>query len=101
MAKDLLAIPISTVASESVVSTSGRVLDSYRSSLGDKTVECLICTQDWLRKDKKPDKEEDEEMPAQLDNESGSFENSYIPENPRTPKPSLHNTYLKDFVKKI
>ena len=70
MAKDLLAIPISTVASESVFSTSGRVLDSYRSSLGDKTVECLICTQDWLRKDKKPDKEEDEETAAQLDNDT-------------------------------
>ncbi|KAL4580967.1 hypothetical protein LXL04_017173 [Taraxacum kok-saghyz] len=27
--------------------------------------------------------------------ESRSFENSYIPENPRTPKPSLYNTYLK------
>ncbi|KAL4575903.1 hypothetical protein LXL04_011990 [Taraxacum kok-saghyz] len=32
--------------------------------------------------------------------ESRSFENSYIPENPRTPKPSLYNTYLKRFVKK-
>lgn len=50
MAKDLLAIHISTMASESVFSTSGRVLDSYRSSLGDKTIENLICTQDWLRK---------------------------------------------------
>ncbi|KAL4560279.1 hypothetical protein LXL04_032429 [Taraxacum kok-saghyz] len=28
---------------------------------------------------------------------SKSFENSYIPENPRTPKPSLYNTYLKRF----
>ncbi|KAL4561439.1 hypothetical protein LXL04_033605 [Taraxacum kok-saghyz] len=80
MAKDLLAIPISTVASESVFSTSGRVLDSYRSSSGDKTVECLICTQDWLRKDKKPDKEEDEEMAAQLDNEPENSPNFlYLP----------------------
>ncbi|GJZ76443.1 zinc finger BED domain-containing protein RICESLEEPER 2-like protein [Tanacetum coccineum] len=48
MARDLLAIPISTVASESVFSTSGRVLDSFRSSLGDKTIECLVYAQDWL-----------------------------------------------------
>ncbi|KAI3496628.1 hypothetical protein L1887_38999 [Cichorium endivia] len=49
MAKDILAIPVSTVASESAFSTSGRVVDEFRSSLGAKTVETLICTQDWLR----------------------------------------------------
>ncbi|KAL4587636.1 hypothetical protein LXL04_000508 [Taraxacum kok-saghyz] len=49
MARDLLAIPVSTVASESVFSTSGRILDPYRSSLTDKMIQCLICTQDWLR----------------------------------------------------
>ncbi|GJX29133.1 zinc finger BED domain-containing protein RICESLEEPER 2-like protein [Tanacetum coccineum] len=61
MARDLLAIPVSTVAFESVFSTSGRVLDSFRSSLSDKSIENLICTQDWLRKvkDKIPEEEED------------------------------------------
>lgn len=49
MAKDVLAIPVSTVASESAFSTSGRVVDEFRSSLGPKTVEALICAQDWLR----------------------------------------------------
>ena len=49
MAKDILAIPVSTVASESAFSTSGRVVDEFRSSLGPKTVEALICAQDWLR----------------------------------------------------
>ncbi|KAJ0490690.1 putative HAT dimerization domain, ribonuclease H-like superfamily, hAT-like transposase, RNase-H [Helianthus annuus] len=49
MARDLLAIPMSMVASESVFSTSGRVLDPYRSSLTPRIVESLICTQDWLR----------------------------------------------------
>lgn len=49
MAKDILAIPVSTVASESAFSTSGRVVDDFRSSLGFKTVETLICTLDWLR----------------------------------------------------
>ncbi|KAJ0780625.1 putative HAT dimerization domain, ribonuclease H-like superfamily, hAT-like transposase, RNase-H [Helianthus annuus] len=49
MARDLFAIPVSTVASESVFSTSGRVLDPYRSSLTPRIVQSLVCTQDWLR----------------------------------------------------
>ena len=49
MARDVLAVPISTVASESCFSTRGRVLDTFRSSLTPKIVEALICTQDWLR----------------------------------------------------
>ncbi|WOL05039.1 zinc finger BED domain-containing protein RICESLEEPER 1-like [Canna indica] len=46
MSRDILAIPVSIVASESAFSTSGRVLDPFRSS---KVVEAPICTQDWLR----------------------------------------------------
>ncbi|KZV39550.1 zinc finger BED domain-containing protein RICESLEEPER 2-like [Dorcoceras hygrometricum] len=49
IARDVLAIPISTVASESAFSTGGRVLDCFRSSLTPMVVESLICTQDWLR----------------------------------------------------
>ncbi|XP_043809686.1 zinc finger BED domain-containing protein RICESLEEPER 1-like [Manihot esculenta] len=49
MARDILAIPVSTVASESAFSTGGRVLDSFRSSLTPKIVEGLICVQDWIR----------------------------------------------------
>ncbi|CAJ2657755.1 unnamed protein product [Trifolium pratense] len=49
MARDILAIPISTVSSESAFSTGGRVLDPYRSSLKAETVEALICTQSWIK----------------------------------------------------
>lgn len=49
MARDILAIPASTVPSESAFSTGGRVISDYRSSLAGSTVEALICLQDWFR----------------------------------------------------
>ncbi|PWA54316.1 zinc finger BED domain-containing protein RICESLEEPER 2 [Artemisia annua] len=49
MAKDILCIKVSTVASESAFSASGRVLDPYRNSLSPSIVEALVCTQDWIR----------------------------------------------------
>jgi hypothetical protein len=49
MAKDILATPVSTVASESAFSTGERVIDTYRSSLTAEMAEALICTQNWLR----------------------------------------------------
>ncbi|XP_057550584.1 zinc finger BED domain-containing protein RICESLEEPER 2-like [Amaranthus tricolor] len=49
MSKDVLAIPISTVASEYAFSTGGRILDDFRTSLTPKMAEALICAQDWLR----------------------------------------------------
>ena len=54
MLLDILAIQISTVASESAFSTSGRVLNEYRNSLSTLIVEVLLCTQDWVRKSRKP-----------------------------------------------
>ncbi|BBH08947.1 BED zinc finger [Prunus dulcis] len=49
MARDVLSIPVTSVASESAFSTAGRVLDPFRSSLTPNIVEALVCTQDWLR----------------------------------------------------
>ncbi|CAN6319333.1 unnamed protein product [Urochloa humidicola] len=49
VARDIFAIPVSTVASESAFSTSGRVLSEHRSRLTPDMVEALMCSQDWLR----------------------------------------------------
>ena len=48
LAKDVLAVPASTVPSESAFSTGGRIIDPLRCSLSTSTVEALICTQSWL-----------------------------------------------------
>ncbi|CAL5350100.1 unnamed protein product [Camellia sinensis] len=48
VARDVLALPVSTVASESAFSTRGRILDPFRSSLSPMMVEALICAQNWL-----------------------------------------------------
>ena len=49
MAADILAIPISTVASESTFSAGGRVIDEYCAKLNEESIEILICGGDWLR----------------------------------------------------
>ncbi|KAK3225169.1 hypothetical protein Dsin_005031 [Dipteronia sinensis] len=49
MARDILSIPISTVASEVAFSVGGRVLDRYRSLLKPDVVEAIVCTRDWMQ----------------------------------------------------
>ena len=46
----MLAIPVSIVASESAFSTSGHILDDFRTSLTPFMVDALVCAQDWLRR---------------------------------------------------
>ena len=49
VAKDVLAVPVSTVASESAFSTGGRIVDPFRSSLSPLMVQNLVCAQNWLQ----------------------------------------------------
>ena len=48
IARDILAIPVSTVASESAFSTGDRVISPHRSSLHVMVVEALMCLQHWM-----------------------------------------------------
>ncbi|RZC74091.1 hypothetical protein C5167_049569 [Papaver somniferum] len=49
IARDILVIPVSSVASESAFSTGKRILGHFGSSLRPRTVEALILLQNWLR----------------------------------------------------
>ncbi|KAH9625871.1 hypothetical protein KSS87_010632 [Heliosperma pusillum] len=47
IARDVLVVPASTVASESAFSAGGRVLDDKRSRLAPPTVKRCVCKRDW------------------------------------------------------
>ena len=48
IARDILTMSVSKVASKSAFITAGCALDPHRCSLSTRTVEALICTQNWL-----------------------------------------------------
>jgi hypothetical protein len=45
IARDIFAIPVTTVASEFVFSTSGRVLSEHHSQLTPDIMDALMCSQ--------------------------------------------------------
>jgi hypothetical protein len=47
LARDVLSVPDSTVSSESVFSTTGRILEERRRRLSPDMVEILTCVKDW------------------------------------------------------
>ena len=49
MVKDMLAIPVSTIASKSVFSTKWCILNPFRSSLSPFMIQNLVFTQNWLQ----------------------------------------------------
>lgn len=49
LAKDVLSIPITTVASEATFSAGKRVIDPKRASMKVETVEMLLCGGDWVK----------------------------------------------------
>ncbi|CAN1223160.1 Putative AC transposase [Linum grandiflorum] len=49
IARDILVVPVTSVASESAFSSGGRLIDPHRSRLHESTVEALMCTRTWLQ----------------------------------------------------
>ena len=49
MARDILVVPINTVASESSFSASGKVIEPYKASLSPETVQMLLCGSYWVK----------------------------------------------------
>lgn len=61
VARDLLTVPASTVASEAAFSAGGRVVSEKRASLSPNTIQALICLKDWKLADaRKQDIEQEE-----------------------------------------
>lgn len=48
MARDVFAVPVSTVPSESCFSSANRILSDRRSKLGPHVFERLVCLKDWI-----------------------------------------------------
>ena len=49
LAKDVLTVPVTTVASEATFSAGKMVIDPKRSSMKTKTVEMVLCGGDWVK----------------------------------------------------
>ncbi|KAJ4802125.1 Zinc finger BED domain-containing protein RICESLEEPER 2 [Rhynchospora pubera] len=82
IARDILAIPVSTVPSESCFSACNRVLTDRRNKLGNKMFEALVCLKDWCDAEyRQQDKSkmyatEEENATSRLDTEGTSDDGS-------------------------
>ena len=48
MARDILSVPMTTVASESCFSVVGRIITKWRSSVKPENVEALLTPRSWM-----------------------------------------------------
>ena len=78
MEKDILAMSISSVASESAFSTSGRILSDFRSSLSAESIQALVCAQDWIRKGDDPEPSEPDVLDFLAELEEGNLSSFFV-----------------------
>ena len=52
IARNILAIPVTTIASESSFSTGGKHVSPHRNRLHPKTLKALVCTKNWIATEK-------------------------------------------------
>ena len=77
IAKDILACPASTIASESTFSAGKRVLDEKRSSLAPESIKICVLKKDWDKADRRTQNQlqqddEDDDVDAWMDMDTAS-----------------------------
>lgn len=96
LARIVLVIPISSVALELIFSTSGRILDYFRTSLTPFMLEAIVCARDWIRRGTHIDNQESMEQLTTIErgkNSLISFVFAFVP-FPWSIKPLFINCYL-------
>ena len=53
IARDVLTVPVGTVASEAAFSAGGRVVSKKRCNLSPQAIEAVVCLKDWSLADKR------------------------------------------------
>jgi len=72
MARDVFAVPVSTVPSESCFSSANRILSDKRSKLGAHVFERLVCLKDWINADERNQYQDQESSSVADTEESGT-----------------------------
>ena len=74
MARDVFAVPVSTVPSESCFSSTNRILSDKRSKLGPHIFERLVCLKDWINVEERKQHVPEQASSFEVDTEDSGTE---------------------------
>ena len=74
MARDVFAVPVSTVPSESCFSSANRILSDKRSKLGAHVFERLVCMKDWIDAENRNQHQHQQASTSEVDTEESGTE---------------------------